>query len=49
VLLAATYTLAKAWTLGTSAAVVKNEPITSAQTEIDDASHVHLHGAAPPV
>lgn len=49
VLLAATYTLAKAWTLGTSAAVVQPAASTGAHIEVDDESHEHLHGAAPSV
>lgn len=49
VLLAATYTLAKAWTLGTSAAVVQSAPPTSTQIEVEDARNEHLHGAAPTV
>lgn len=49
VLLAATYTLAKAWTLGTSAAVVHSAPPTSSPIEAKDATAEHMHGAAPTV
>jgi predicted PurR-regulated permease PerM len=49
VLLAATYTLAKAWTMGASAAVLHSEPAATSQIDVDDASSVHLQGIPPPV
>lgn len=48
VLLAATYTLAKAWTMGTSAAVVGSAAPKASQIEADEASRVHIPSAAPP-
>ncbi len=49
VLLAATYTLAKAWTAGTSAAVVVPAAPATSQVEVDDVSSGHIPRAAPHV
>lgn len=49
VLLAATYTLAKAWTVGSSAAVVGTPTPAASQIVADDSSSVHMPNVAPPV
>jgi predicted PurR-regulated permease PerM len=49
VLLAATYTLAKAWTMGSSAAVVSTPTPAASQIAVDDSSSVRVPNVAPPV
>lgn len=49
VLLAATYTLAKAWTMGTSAAVVGTATPATSQIEVDDERSAPMPNVAPPV
>lgn len=48
VLLAATYTLAKAWTMGTSAVAAEVAAPASVKNEIEEGGRVHISSAAPP-